>query len=401
MNKYERITKKYLKKLKSKHNFNKKRIFTIFDFVFLACFLVVLIMGGCFSFKINRLLNNITLEQSKKITNNQGVIMHVLDVGQAECVVVELPDGKIVVYDSGLEENGNYIVKYIKKLTNSNIIDLFILSHTDGDHIGGALHILDKFNVKNIIRPIVKSSHENFKEQSLINGEYTFIYDKNYAKVLNKIYVEGANVWTAEFNNVSILNSTFDAPNYDIDFYFPSFKTSSQLNDFSSVVTIKHGAKTLMITGDATERTERYLLNEYSLPDIDFLVVAHHGSNTSSSLEFLQKVRPSYAYISVSSTNSYGHPDQNVINRLLYVGVLKSRIYKTSECNDIVLAFGKAGVQNYFEAFEIKYIYLAIGLILVVFVVYFKKTKKLTILICNLCVEKTEKRKREKNNKLI
>lgn len=359
----------------------KDNIFNIIDVIFISCFLLAIILGFVFSKTINKTINNITNEVVSKITINNGVKAHVLNVGQAECVIVELPDNKLLMYDTGLEENANYIINYVNKNCETRVIDYLILSHTDADHIGGACKILDRYEIKNIVRPIVKSNHENFKEHEDELNKITAINDELYAQVLTKIYNENANVYFADYKNVDELNNVFDGQNYNIQFYLPHFYTSSELNDFSSVITITYMGQTLMITGDATERTEKSLLKNYQVPDVNFIVLAHHGSNTSSSFKFLSIVKPEYVYISVGKNNTYNHPHVETLNKLDYLNIKPERIYLTSNCEDIILAFNGEKIENYYDAIKINIILVLIGLVIVVIFVYIPKIRKIFKLI--------------------
>lgn len=356
---------------------------SLFDIIFISILLIITIFGMVFSFSLNRVFNNVKVEQTPKISINNALEAHILDVGQAECILVKLPENKLLVYDTGLEENGKFILNYIKNNLNKTVIDYLILSHTDLDHIGGAICLIDNLEVKNIVRPIVKSVNSTFDETNLVaNYNFSALDDETYANTLKKIYEETEFVYEADYKNVENLNNLFDGDSYNIEFYIPHYYTSSNMNDFSSVITITYMGKTLMITGDATERTEKNLLNNYSVPNVDFLIVAHHGSSTSSSFEFLEKIRPEYAYISVDKNNTYGHPSQETLNKLIYLNVKETRIYSTAKLGTVVLAFNGKNIENTFNAFSIKTGYIIVGLWIVVIVLYipkFKKIKKLII----------------------
>ena len=86
-----------------------------------------------------------------------------------------------------------------------------------------------------------------------------------------------------------------------------------------------------MFMGDASITTEKVILNKYNLPDIDVLKVGHHGSKTSSSIEFIDEINPKYSIISVGKNNRYGHPNKEVLNNLD-----NSKIYRTDEDGSIM-----------------------------------------------------------------
>lgn len=377
-----------------KRAYSKDKIFNLVDFIFIPLFICVVVLGFVFASNIDLKINKIDKDVVNKITINNAVKAHFLDVDQATCVLVELPDDKLIVYDTGFEENGIYISKFINKTLKRDSIDLLILSHTDSDHIGGAPYLLDNFKVLNIVRPITKSSNEIYNEaEENLDNKYTVLNDSLYATVLQKIYAENCNVYESDYKNIEHLNSVFDTKCCNLQFYIPQFYKSSNSNDFSCCLTITYMGQTLMLTGDLTQRSEQNLLDNYSLPDVNFLLIAHHGSKDGSSLKFLQKVLPEYAYISAGKDNSYNHPSYDTLNKLNFLNISQERIYITSESGNILLAFNGAKIQNYIDKINIKTAYILIGIILVVIMLYLPKiTKLLKNFIANL-IKKCKKNK--------
>ena len=95
-------------------------------------------------------------------------------------------------------------------------------------------------------------------------------------------------------------------------------------NDNSNVIYTKIDGYKFMFMGDASSTTEKEIMNKYNLPDIDVLKVGHHGSKTSSSIEFIDEINPKYFIISVGKNNRYGHPNKEVLENLK-----DSKIYRT------------------------------------------------------------------------
>ena len=93
---------------------------------------------------------------------------------------------------------------------------------------------------------------------------------------------------------------------YKLD--FSNTKDYDNENDNSSVIYLKFNNYKFLFMGDAGEKRENDILEKYDLKNIDFLKIGHHGSNTSSSKEFISKVKPKYSLISVGKNNRYGHP---------------------------------------------------------------------------------------------
>ena len=113
--------------------------------------------------------------------------------------------------------------------------------------------------------------------------------------------------------------------------YFLQTKEYDNENDFSSVIYTELNGYKFMFMGDASVTTEKGILSKYNLPDIDILKVGHHGSNTSSSKEFINEINPKYSIISVGKNNRYGHPNMEVLKTLE-----NSKIYRTDQDGSIM-----------------------------------------------------------------
>ena len=113
--------------------------------------------------------------------------------------------------------------------------------------------------------------------------------------------------------------------------YFLQTKEYNNENDNSNVIYTELNGYKFMFMGDASNITEKEILDKYNLPNIDVLKVGHHGSKTSSSKEFINKINPKYSIISVGKNNRYGHPNKEVLNNLK-----KSKIYRTDKDGSIV-----------------------------------------------------------------
>ena len=114
-------------------------------------------------------------------------------------------------------------------------------------------------------------------------------------------------------------------------FYFLQTKVYDNENDNSNVIYTELNGYKFMFMGDASITTEKEILNNYNLPDIDVLKVGHHGSRTSSGEEFINEITPKYSIISVGKKNRYGHPNKEVLNILD-----KSKIYRTDKDGSIM-----------------------------------------------------------------
>ncbi len=177
-----------------------------------------------------------------------------------------------------------------------------MLPHGDADHIGGALSLVKDFNVNNVI--LNKGEYSNL-EMKLIN-----ILKKK------KIY------FTSDVDKINIRGWYI---------YFLNNKLFDNENDNSIINYFKINSYSFLFMGDSSFVVEDYLLEEYNLKDITFLKVGHHGSDTSSSREFIDSINPVNALISVGKNNRYGHPNKEVLNNLN-----NSKIYRTDQDGSIM-----------------------------------------------------------------
>jgi len=237
-------------------------------------------------------------------TSGGGVLrVHYLDAGQADSEFIELPDGKTMLIDAGNKGDGSSVVSYIKNLGYSTI-DYLVATHPHEDHIGGMATVINSFNIGQIYMPKVASTTQAFE------GLLTTIQDKGYS-----INTAQAGVQIAP--GINILS-----PSVGSDY-------GDELNDWSAVISIVYGNKTFLFLGDAGTAPE----STFSI-DADVVKVAHHGSRTAFSNALYKEWSPDIAIISVGKDNSYGLPDEEVIQGLTDVGAI---IYRTDTNGTIVV----------------------------------------------------------------
>lgn len=227
------------------------------------------------------LLYLVILINLKNININSYLIM--MDVGQGDSIFVKNYFGENILLDAGSKESSakNIIIPYLKSIGITKI-DRFIISHGDKDHIAGAIDILKNFEVKEIYLNSYKNSSY---EEEILN--YYSVNTINNCKYIN--------------NHIYLMN-------------FPS----RDEND-DSLITYLVDYKVLLM-GDASSNVE----NKIDVFDINILKVGHHGSNTSSSKEFVAKVRPKISLISVGLKNKYGHPANEILDNLKNSLILKT-----------------------------------------------------------------------------
>lgn len=299
-------------------------------------FLVLLFTGVLIEFSVR------PASTTSQDAINQNLVLHFVDVGQADATIIKLPDGKLFLIDSGLGDDKllNYITNAFFKGKSSKIIDYFLITHPHADHIGGSVKIFENFEVKTFLRPEVYTK----EELDQLIDEYGNIYDGRQtlstAIFLNMVEVSRNEVGCQTvFLGVDF--KKIEGENYYFEFLSPNKYTYSNLNNYSPVMILNYAGRRVLFSGDAESLVEKEVLNSY-IGDlkVDIYKVGHHGSNTSSSQNFLEKLKPTYAIISVGKNNSYNHPHPEVLERLLN---LNTTIYRTDQNGTIIIGISENG----------------------------------------------------------
>jgi len=231
-------------------------------------------------------------------TFNSDLIVNFLDVGQADSILIQLPNNRVMLIDGGNSNDANTILSYMGSL-NITTIDYLVATHPHADHIGGLSSIINNMNIGEIYMPRISHTSQTF------------------AKLLDAIENKGLGINEAKAG-VNIL-SVFDL---HIDIIAPVRDDYSDLNDWSAAIKIIYKNNSFLFMGDTEALSESHITSDVSA---DVLKVGHHGAHTSTSQSFLNKVSPMYAVISVGK-NSYGHPTDVILNRLNVAGV---KVYRT------------------------------------------------------------------------
>ena len=228
-----------------------------------------------------------------------------LDIGQGDCISVQLPLGENFLIDGGSSNKKNIaryqILPYLKN-QGISVVDAILISHTDNDHISGVLELFDYM-----------SEHlTSVRVNNLILPEWGQP-DEAYQQLVDKAQTAGVNVQKGrKGESLQIGDALFQ-------FLSPEKGASGvDTNEEGMVVKLTYDGFKGLFVGDIGAETEKKLLPE--LEDVDFLKVGHHGSRYSTCQEFLDVVRPELAVISCSATNTYGHPSEETIERLKDAG---------------------------------------------------------------------------------
>lgn len=222
-----------------------------------------------------------------------------LDIGQGDSIFIEAPSGRQMLIDGGRD---TLVLRRIAQVIPwwDKTIDVLVPTHPDADHIGGLINVLARYDVALVVRSSVAG-------------------DTQMAQVLEQtIAQEGAQVVTAMRGQVVDLGD-----GAYLQILFPDRDVQRvATNDGSVVARLIYGDTAFMLTGDAPQGVEEYLvaLDGSSLQS-DVLKAGHHGSKTSSSPLFLGFVGPSFGVFSRGCTNTYGHPAPEVVERFKVFGI--------------------------------------------------------------------------------
>ena len=283
----------------TKHKKIKKNIKRNF-FEILIILLAFLIINN--QDKIKNLFNqNNNQNQNDYInTNNDLLKVHYLDVGQGDSIFVELPNNETMLIDAAESYQSENIINYLKNL-NYKKIDYVIGTHPHTDHIGGLKDIINTFEIGKIYMPKVISTTKTY--ESLLMA----IKDKNL-----------------KINTAKAGTSIIDTDTLKINILAPNNSIYTELNNYSVVTKITYGTTKFLFMGDAEKLSENEIKENVTA---DVIKIGHHGSNTSSSIDFIKKVNAKYGIISVGLNNKYNLPKEETITNWENSG---TKIYLTS-----------------------------------------------------------------------
>lgn len=232
--------------------------------------------------------------------------IHYIDVGQGDATLIKCGDQSLLI-DAGDDSKGIAIQNYLQK-QNIEKLDYLILTHPDSDHIGGAPVIITKFDINKVFV-------SNFEKD---NNTYKKLIQALDYKLLKYETPKVGSQYTLGTATITILapNKRYDNP-----------------NDSSIALIVQNGNNKFLFTGDAGENAENDILNTNINISADVYKVGHHGSKYSTSLNFFNSVKPTYAVISCAEGNSYGHPHAETLNTLRMNGV---NVYRTDEDGTII-----------------------------------------------------------------
>ena len=283
--------------------YNKKRITKILTMITLIIFIVM------------QVCDFINIDGKLKI--------YFIDVGQGDSMIVKTVRGKNILIDGGGSKDPDYdigekiLVPYLLD-RRIKTLDYVIISHFDEDHATGVAQILGKIDVSSII--LTRQLEEN--------DIYRHILSIAKEKKIKLIYVKEGDVLKIGGIKISIIHPE------------NKLMINNPMNNNSIVCKVEYNSFSMLLTGDIEMEAEELILRKNINLKADVLKVAHHGSKTSTTGEFLKAINPKVALIGVGKNNNFGHPSNEVIQRLKENG---TRIYRTDENGEISITVNKKG----------------------------------------------------------
>lgn len=253
--------------------------------------------------------------------------IHFVDVGQGDCTFITTPQNKTILIDGGGSMSEEYdvgkstLLPYILDRGYTKL-DYVFISHFDQDHVGGILSILEELRVGQVYISKQEQDSENYQK---------FLKIVKNKKIQVKVLKQG--------DCLKIENNLY----FDILWPIEEQIQENVLNNNAMVMKLRYGKFSMLFTGDIEDVAEKKILDFYEekgedILKSDVLKVAHHGSKTSTTQSFFEKVNPKICLIGVGKNNMFGHPTAEVLER-----INGTKIYRTDENGEIILEIGCNG----------------------------------------------------------
>jgi competence protein ComEC len=216
------------------------------------------------------------------------LIIHFIDVGQGDAILL-MADNQTLLIDSGSESSKNQFLDYLER-TGTQKLNYIIATHPHEDHIGNMKYVIPKYGVEKFYAPKITSDTDCYK--SMVSA---------LIKANKKITIATAGMSLKLGEQVLC------------EILAPNNSSYDNINNYSVVVKVTFNNTIFLLTGDAEKESEAEMLAKNYILKADVLKIGHHGSSTSTSYEFLESVNPQICIVSCGLHNSYGHPDNKIL----------------------------------------------------------------------------------------
>ncbi|WP_419727309.1 ComEC/Rec2 family competence protein [Terrisporobacter petrolearius] len=308
--------KVFIKKIKNK---NKRKIFlrTLMCYLIILCVFItstpVLKETIAQSQLLPETMSRISLSTNKKeiksskgkgkdsISNVYEAQLHFINTGNSDSILIR-QGGEAALIDGGDNDDEKTVVNYLKDIGVKKL-KYVVATHPDADHIGGLDAVINSIPVETVY---VSNGDANTKTYS------DFINAMSSKNLYPSVPLLGAKFYlgTSEFKVLSAANL-------------------NDVNDNSIVLEYTNGNDKILLMGDAGTDIERII----DTKEVDLIKIGHHGSNTSSDMNFIKKINPKYAVITVGKNNRYGHPNKETMQTLKKENI---EVHRNDECGNIL-----------------------------------------------------------------
>lgn len=292
--------------------------------------------------------------------------VHIINVGQGDCIYIQLPDGKDMVIDcANYNDDGEYEKKtfdYLDKYIEDDTVEYLMLTHCDSDHVYFMDELLERYQVEKLFMPnVLAAPGTTSKDKKALQDQIDALDTSRFTDkdtVGTITYAEFFIAALTEPDCEIVLNVDPDAntnsiiieeTTYRLVFYCPTqeyyddygLNTAERKNAISPIGILEYNNRKIMLTGDSNEINEPLVMARTGKIDCDVLKVGHHGSETSTSNAFLGEYTFEYAIISCNSYgNKFNHPRQATLDRLKSHNI---EVYRTDNNGNIVVSVDKDG----------------------------------------------------------
>ena len=294
---------------RSKKKKIKKKISFVFFIVILLNIFLLAILDKTEMFTYQDLMIKLKLMDNSSV--DADVSVHFIDVGQGDSILIKSKD-KNVLIDAGERNKGEEVTLYLKE-NKVEKLDYIIATHPHSDHIGGLSYIIENFQVSEVIVPEIID--EKVPTTQI------------YYEFLESISKKELLLTPARVGDKYDLGSSY------FEILSPKGNDYDDLNDYSVVINLNHKNNNFLLCGDAETKVEKEMLNDKLLRDVDVLKAGHHGSSSSSSNDFLEKIMPEYFVVMCGEGNSYNHPSEKTIEKF---ASYSKNIYRTDINGNII-----------------------------------------------------------------